>query len=124
MEDAAAMGDALMAFVTLQLIVLVFTLFAWSRTLLRLRDHEITPMSFILWSCVWVGISLVGVLAGPSRALAEYLGIARPVDVFVYGSIVVLLYMVFRMHVRQEGLRHETTLVVRSLAMMNPKRKK
>lgn len=113
-----------MAFVTLQLIVLAFTLFAWSRTLLRLRDHEITLTSFILWSCVWVGISLVGILSGPSRALAEYLGIARPVDVFVYGSIVVLLYMVFRMHVRQEALRHETTLVVRQLALMGPKRKR
>ncbi len=113
-----------MAFLTLQILAVIFALFAWSRTLLRYKDHKMTIGALGLWSFVWIGIIVAALVPQTSSYVANALGVARPVDVLVYGSIVVLFYMVFRLYVLLEAARHERTLIVRKIEVMNAKKRK
>jgi len=111
-----------MAFVTLQLIVVIFALFAWSRAIFRYKDHKINLSALALWSLIWFGVIISVLLPQTSRAFADLLGINRPVDALVYGSIVALLYLVFRLYVQMESSNFEMTRLVRALAIRNARR--
>jgi hypothetical protein len=113
-----------MAFVTLQILVIAFALFAWSRALLQFKDNKMRTLAFLMWSVVWIGA--IGVVLVPEAATwaSDALGIQRPVDVLVYGGIVVLFYLVYRLYVLLENQRQETTKLVRAIAMLEPKNKK
>lgn len=52
-----------------------------------------------------------------SGAVAKFMGIGRGVDAIVYTSITLLFYLVFRLYVYLEDLRHEITDLVRKLAL-------
>ena len=52
----------------LQLIVIAFALFAWSRALLRFRNGQISMMEFSLWSLLWFCAGLVVVRPGVGSA--------------------------------------------------------
>ena len=91
----------------------LFVLFAWSRAYLRFRDDSINAFELALWSLIWAGVLVVLFLPQTTDILAEKLGIGRGVDVFIYVSIVVLFYLVYRVYVKIEGLEREITQVVR-----------
>lgn len=98
-------------------IAVAFCLFAWSRAIMRFKDHKINTAGFLLWSIFWIGIILFIVKPESTTFIARLIGVSRPVDGFVYGSVVVLLYLVFRLYVQQESLNHEITRIVRAMAI-------
>lgn len=110
---------------TIQIILIVFILFAASRVFLRFREKVITSQVFILWSLIWI-VALLTVISPPiTTRLASFFGIGRGVDVIVYVSLAALFYLVFRLYVMIEDLRHEITYLVRRLALQNsPKNSK
>ena len=113
-----------MVFITLQVIVILFVLFAWSRVFLRFKDRRMKGAAFILWSLLWIGVLVAALFPTTTSAIADALGIGRPVDVLVYGSIVALFYLVFRLYVKLENLRQDQTKLVRSMALLQPKKKR
>jgi hypothetical protein len=100
-----------------QVIAVVFALFAWSRVLIRFKDHQIKMSSLFLWSIVWVGLIAAALLPETPRILAKIVGVQRPVDALIYGSIIILLYMTFRLYVKSENDNQEITRIVRALAI-------
>ncbi|MEK6822802.1 MAG: DUF2304 family protein [Nanoarchaeota archaeon] len=113
-----------MVFVTLQVIAVMFAIFAWSRVIFRFKDHKMNISALFLWSAVWVGVIVAVLMPETSRTLSLVLGISRPVDVLVYGSIVMLFYMVFRLYILVEGIGHDTPRLVRAIAVLNPRKAK
>jgi hypothetical protein len=113
-----------MAFISLQVIVIIFALFAWSRVILRRKDGRIGNGSLVLWSAVWAGVIIAVLFPQTTITISSLLGIQRPIDVLVYGSIIALFYMVFRLYVKLENLRHDQTKIVRSVALLTPRRKR
>lgn len=113
-----------MAFVTLQIIVIAFALFAWSRALLQYKDNKMRTLAFLMWSVVWVGA--IGTVLVPQFAIwaSNALGIQRPIDVLVYGGIIVLFYLVYRLYALLENVRQDITKLVRAIALIEPKNKK
>lgn len=100
-------------------IAIIFFLFAWSRALLRFRDGKINAHELIGWTILWVGLGIIVVLPATIAVLSTFIGIQRPIDVFVYGSIIVLFYLVFKAYVKIEGLERNLTTVVRKEAIEN-----
>lgn len=101
----------------IQLIALVFSLFAWSRALLRYKDRKIPPMDFIFWTVVWSGIAVVSLFPNIISFLSRTTGVGRPIDLFVYGGIILLFYLVFRIYVKAEQQEQNITKLVRDLAL-------
>ena len=56
--------------------------------------------------------------------LSDFLGIERGIDVAVYGSIIILFYLMFRIFVKLEMLEQEITKTVRNDAISKGGKKK
>ncbi len=101
----------------IQIGLIIFLIFALSRVILRFRSGEITLAEFIFWGIVFT-LAIIGIsFPNETTKFANTLGITRGVDLIVYASIVTVFYLVFRLYVALENLRHEITELVRKLAL-------
>lgn len=105
----------------IQIVVLLFAVFAFSRALLRYKEGKITGKELFFWSIVWLAVIVVVVLPWTTTVLASMLGIRRGVDLMVYLGVLVLFYLVFRVYVKLEQVEQEITKVVREVAIKKKK---
>ena len=101
----------------LQIMVLVFVLFAWTRALSRFKDKKLSGKQFIFWSALWTIILAAVFFQGWTMKLSSILGIARGADMIVYVSVVLLFYLMFRLYVKMEKIEQDVTRVVRKIAI-------
>jgi hypothetical protein len=100
-----------------QIGLVIFLAFAVSRVYLRLKSRSLRLGEFLFWIGLWLA-ALVGILFPEfTTYVAKLVGIGRGADVVVYGAIMLLFYMVFRLNVMLEEVRHEITRVVREVAV-------
>lgn len=103
-----------------QIVLAIFLIFALSRVVLRFRDRKLSPLEFIFWAFLFIA-AIIGVsFPDQTTRIAKMVGIGRGVDLVIYGSIVVLFYLVFRIYVMMEGLHHEITELIRKIALNQP----
>jgi len=107
----------------IQILAVLFALFAYSRTILRFKDKKITIKEFFFWTVIWIAVIVVGIVPGIMSGLTVFLGIGRPIDIIVYASIIVLFYLIFRLYVRIEEMEQNITKVVREVAIKKQKKK-
>lgn len=101
----------------IQLLLLVFVLFAASRAVLQFRGGTIRFGALSFWLMIWV-VALIAIFyPNETTQLARALGIGRGVDVVVYASIAILFYLVFRLHVYLENIRTEISRLVREVSL-------
>jgi len=106
----------------IQIIAVLFALFAFSKVIIRFREAKITGREFIFWSIIWFGIIIVAALPWTTTIAARLIGISRGIDVVVYLSIIALFYLIFRMYVKMEHVEREITRLVREEAIKRRKR--
>ncbi len=99
------------------IIVTIFVLFALSRNYLQFRDNHISGFQFIFWVLIWSLVLVILLWPNLTNRLAQYLGISRGIDVFVYLGIIVLFYLIFRSYVKIEELERDITRLVSELAL-------
>lgn len=101
----------------IQILLIVFLLFALSRVFIQSRVGGLKTGEVLFWISLF-SLAIVGVVdPGFLGYLASQLGIGRGADVAIYLSIVLLFYLIFRTNVLMEDLRHEITKVVREVAL-------
>ena len=105
------------------ILAIAFALFALSRALLRYKDKKISLREFSFWSVIWIGIMVLSVFPEALSTISKYFGIERPIDLVVYGSIVLLFYLIFRLYVRIEQTDQSITKLVRMIAIERGKKK-
>lgn len=101
----------------IQVLLSIFLLFALSRVMLRFWDKQISPKEFFFWAIVFAAAILITFFPNKTSDLANFLGIGRGADLITYASIAILFYLVFRIYVYLEDLRHQITEVVRKIAL-------
>lgn len=101
----------------IQIVLIVFLLFALSRVVLRFKGGQIGSGEAFFWGIVFTSAVLSILFPTELSSLAKSLGIGRGVDLLVYISLVVLFYLVFRIYVLLENIRHDITEVVRKIAL-------
>jgi len=110
-------------FTVIQILLLIFILFAISRVFLRFKERVITTPVALFWILIW-GAALIGtLLPATTTRLASFFGVGRGVDVIVYISLALLFYLVFRVYVMIEDLRHQISFLIRQLALQNSPQK-
>lgn len=108
----------------IQIMLLVFVLFAASRAVLQFRGGTIRFGALTFWLLIWA-VALVAIFyPEETTRLAKILGIGRGVDVVVYASIAILFYLVFRLHVYLENIRTEISRLIREVAIKEVKKGK
>ncbi|NTV24295.1 MAG: DUF2304 family protein [Nanoarchaeota archaeon] len=104
-----------------QLLTFLFATFAASRAVLRAKDKKISAGELIFWLGIWGGLVFVVFFPQITSKVADIVGIGRGVDVFVYISISLLFYLIFRLYVKIEETEGEVTKLVRELALRKKK---
>lgn len=100
-----------------QVFLILFLLFAVSRVILRFRDRKLHPGEFIFWFLLFL-IAIIGVVfPDVTTKVANLLGIGRGSDLIIYASVATLFYLVFRLYIAVEDVRHEITELVRKIAL-------
>ena len=104
-------------FTAIQIFLLAVVIFAISRVYLRLKEGVITTRMAFFWFFIWIA-ALVGItLPATTTKIAEFFGVGRGVDIIVYISLALLFYLVFRIYVMIEDLRHQITYIIREIAL-------
>ena len=108
----------------IQIVLLIFTLFAISRVYLRSREKVLSPRTTVFWFLIWLAAAVGIILPTTTSNLAQVIGVGRGVDVIVYLSLILLFYLVFRIYVMIEDLRQEITFLIRQIALQKTTPKK
>lgn len=106
----------------MRLILICIALLGIVHVVSRFKKRDIRRVELALWGAVWVLVAAVAIVPEGTNRLADLLGIGRGADVVVYGAIVVLAALLFRMSVRIEQLDRAITTVTRELALRDVKR--
>ena len=99
----------------IQILIIIFALFAWSRSLLRWQDKSLNGKELIFWSLVWVAVIVVAIVP-QSVGFLRVLGIGSAFNTLAILSILLLFYLIFRMYVKIDKMEQEITLLVREIA--------
>ncbi len=107
----------------IQIIIALFSLFAYSRIILRFKDKKINNGEFIFWTFIWVGLIVFSLFPQILTLLTKPFGVGRPIDVLVYLGVIALFYLVFKLYVKVDETEKEITKIVRFNAINNAKNK-
>ena len=107
----------------IQIILIIFVLFALSRAWLRYREGSIKASEFGFWLLIW-GAAII-TIAYPASAgyVSGILGIGRPADLILYVAVALLFYLVFRVYVAVDGIEEKITTIVKEVAISRGKKK-
>lgn len=107
-----------------QVFLATFLLFALSRVYLRFRGGALSFFGFFFWSTIF-GLAILAVLfPGITGRVAQIIGIGRGVDAIIYVSITLLFYLIFRLYIYLEDIKHDITEIVQKLALKETQEKK
>ena len=97
------------------ILIIVFGIFALSRVLLRFKESKFSIMHLMFWVVIWGSTLVVAVFP----QLLNYLNI----NLIVYFSILLLLYLSFRNYIGVVENDARLTKMVRYIAITRAKKK-
>ncbi len=100
-----------------QLLFSIFILFAISRAILRFKEGKVSFLALIGWVFLWMWVGIIIWIPGVTTHIAKILGIGRGADLIIYGSIVTLFYLIFRIYVKIEDIERQITQIARKIAL-------
>lgn len=108
----------------IQILGIIFALFALSRAYLRFKDNRLTKNEFVFWALIWFVVIAIALVPSILSIFSNILGIQRGMDLIIAISILVLFYLIFRLYVGLEGVKREITTLVRKVALEDKNKKK
>ncbi len=100
-----------------QWLIILFAVFAISRTFMQFRSGKFTLSWLFVWVVFWIGTGAVAALPQTTDIVAKFVGVGRGADFIVYLAVIGLFYLMFRMFIKVEDLEREITTLVRKLAL-------
>ena len=101
----------------IQIVIVLFAVFAIMRAVTRLRSHSIGWGGFLGWTCFWAAVACLALTPNATQWFARVLGVGRGADAVFYLAIVALFYLIFRIESKYRRLQQELTKLVRKLAI-------
>ena len=86
-----------MHLILIQVVVVVFALYAAVRTMARFRKGVISLVELLLWVGFWIAVGILVLIPEITQKLARILGVGRGADAIFYVSLVGLSYAFFRL---------------------------
>ena len=108
---------------TFQILILIAIAFVVYKSTRRLLKKEISIWLFIIWASIWGVVAVVDIFPFVIERAANYLGIGRGVDLVIYTSIFVIVYILFRIYVRLNKIEKNISAMVRTIAIHNARKK-
>ncbi|MFA6131264.1 MAG: DUF2304 domain-containing protein [Patescibacteria group bacterium] len=106
-----------------QALLITFAFFALAKTYRQYAHRKVSLYWSMVWGMLWMILIVVACIPETTDILAQYVGVEKGADLFVYSSIVILFYAIYRVIVRQEKIQRELTELVRQIAIHEAKKK-
>lgn len=97
----------------IQILVVIFVIFALWRVIAKYRRQELRIADFLMWLVFWVAVGVAFFTPASVTRIANLLGIGRGTDLVLYVGVVAVFYFMFRIFVRLEKMERDITKVVR-----------
>lgn len=101
----------------MRLLLAAIALLGFAGVIRRFHRRQLSFGMAAAWAMPWVLVGAVALQPEWTNRLADFLGIGRGADVILYGAIVVIVAVLFRISVRLEHLDRAITTVTRELAL-------
>ena len=102
-----------------QTLFTLFAFFAIFSVVKRKKAGEIGKKGAFFWILFWLATLVAVLWPNSTNVLANALGIGRGADFVLYISIIVIFYLLFRLHIKIEGVSRDITKVVRKDSLEN-----
>jgi hypothetical protein len=106
-----------MHLILIQVVVVLFALYAAARAVGRFRKGTIGLGELVLWCGFWLAVGVVVLVPEMTQRVARILGVGRGADAVFYLSLVGLSYAFFRLYLKIRHLEQQLTLLVRKQAL-------
>lgn len=100
-----------------QLLFLIVVAVAIGNVIRKKREGAVSTRGAGFWVLIWLAAGFVVLYPNSTARLAQFFGIGRGVDLVVYVSLAAMFFLLFRLHLKIEGVRREVTAVVRRDAL-------
>jgi small membrane protein len=101
----------------IQLLIILFSLFALSRLRVKFKNKEISGKEFFLWTPFWLLVIGATIWFKQTDIIANFFGVEKGADLAVYISIIALFYLIFKIIVKLDKLDKDITQIVRIVAV-------
>ena len=101
----------------IQIVLLFIIASALLMTWKRARQRVITLREALAWSLLWVGAGIGIALPWTTTRVANFFGVGRGSDFVIYGSVILLFVLVFKMFIALDKLDRKLTDIVRRDAL-------
>ncbi|MFH1620578.1 MAG: DUF2304 domain-containing protein [Patescibacteria group bacterium] len=103
----------------IQIVLITILLAALVMTWRRVRQRVVFIREGIAWSVLWIAAGVVIASPQTSTRVANFFGVGRGADFVIYGSVILLFVLVFKIFVSMESLERKLTEMVRRDALKN-----
>ena len=100
-----------------QILFTLFALFAVVMVWKRQNDHQLGVIAALFWIFFWILAVMAVLWPNSTTILANSVGIGRGSDFVLYIAIVLLFYLIFKLHIKIEEINRNITKVVRKDAI-------
>ena len=104
------------------LLIILFVVFAISRVVGQFRMKKMGARAFLFWFFFWSFVGLVAAYPNLASRFALAIGVGRGVDAAIYGALLLLFYLVFRIVARMERIEQHVTKITTALALRDRKK--
>jgi hypothetical protein len=106
----------------IQFVLIGVLLAALFVTWKRARQRVVTVREALGWSLLWIGAAIGIALPWTTTLVANFFGVGRGSDFVIYGSVVLLFVLVFKLFVAFEKQERKLTELVRRDALKDLKK--
>jgi hypothetical protein len=101
----------------IQILFLAVFLVALLKVVGRYRHKELSLSSAVIWCLFWLGGVLVVLMPNSTFYLARFVGVTRGADVIVYGALVLVFFLIFKVTIKLERQDKEITFLTRQISL-------
>jgi hypothetical protein len=101
----------------IQLLLGTFVLLTLLKVARKYKKRGMPALEFLSWALLWVGTGLIIAVPDITSFFAHLLGIGRGADLVLYSGLLIVFYLIFRIHLALDRLEQGMTEVVRALAL-------
>ncbi|MFZ2803601.1 MAG: DUF2304 domain-containing protein [Patescibacteria group bacterium] len=108
----------------IQFVLIIILIAVLAMTWRRAKQNVISRREAFLWSVLWIGAGVVIILPQTTTVVAHFFGVGRGVDFILYGAVLLLFVLVFKIFVSLDALERKLTDIVRREALKDMPEKK
>jgi len=102
----------------IQTLFIIFSLFVILKIIFKIKNEKISIFAGSIWIVLFISIILLVLFPEIMVFLSHIAGVQRGVDLFIYASIILLFYLIFKIFILIETIQQDITKVVREMALL------